>query len=151
MDTKSLNLEADILPVTVGTIFIVEDNELYAKSLQTFIQAHFPNLKEVKTFRIGELCLLELKRNPCIVIMDYFLNSKYEEANNGLDIIRQIKAQIPKINVIVLSVQKNFDVISEAIKEFDCSYVQKDEEAFNNVERLIKAIFDRKNPPAFEL
>lgn len=150
MDTKILiGINPDLLPVTDGIIFIVEDNEVYAKSLQTFIQTRFPNIKEIKTFRIGELCLMELNRNPSIIIMDYYLNSKYEAANNGLEIIKLIKEQIPQINIIVLSAQKQFNVIAEAIKEYNCSYVQKDEDAFYNVEKFIKAILDRKNPPTF--
>lgn len=131
-------------------IFIVEDNDVYAKSLQTFIKARFPNISEIKTFRIGEMCLMELHRNPGIVIMDYFLNSKYEEAHNGLEIIKRIKAQKPQTNIIVLSNHEKINDIVEAIKQYDCNYVQKDEEAFNKVEQFIKEIFDRKNSPAFE-
>ena len=32
-------------------IFIVEDNEVYAKSLQTFIQTRVPDIKEIKGIR----------------------------------------------------------------------------------------------------
>ncbi len=131
-------------------IFIVEDNEVYAKSLQTFIQARFPNIKGIKIFRIGEMCLMELHRNPSIVIMDYFLNSKYEEAENGLEIIKRIKALKPDTNIIVLSAQENFKVILESIKEYDCSYVQKDKEAFSNVEQFIKVILNRKKTSVVE-
>lgn len=131
-------------------IFIVEDNEVYAKSLQSFMQTRFPNIKGIRIFRIGEMSLMELYRNPIIVIMDYFLNSKYNEAHNGLEIIKRIKILKPQTNIIVLSIQRNFSVILEAIKKYDCIYVQKDQEAFNKVEQVIKEIFNRKNPPAFD-
>lgn len=144
-------IDSETTPIKDAIIFIVEDNEMYAKALQTFIKNNFPDIKEVKTFRIGELCLMELNRKPSIVIMDYYLNSKYKEANNGLDIIKQIKKELPKTNIIVLSAQNKFNVIAKAIKEYDCSYIQKDEDAFNNVVKFIKTIFDRKNPPNFEL
>jgi len=126
-------------------IFIVEDNEVYARTLQGFLQTRFPNVKEIKIFRIGELCLLELNRNPNIVIMDYFLNSKYKDANNGLEIISRIKTQKPQTNIIVLSAQEKFDVAIEAMNHYNCSYVQKDQEAFNKVEQLIKEFADREN------
>jgi len=131
-------------------IFIVEDNEVYAKSLQTFIQIRFPRIKEIKIFRIGEMCLMELDHNPGIVIMDYFLNSKYNEAGNGLEIIKRIKIQKPQTNIIVLSIQEKFNVILESVKEYDCIYVQKDQEAFHKVEQSIKEIFNRETPPVFE-
>ena len=122
------------------SIFIVEDNEMYAKSLQGFLQVCFPNIKEIKIFRIGEMCLMEMHSEPYIVIMDYFLNSKYEEAHNGLEIIKRIKAQKPKTNIIVLSVQTDINIILEAIEQYDCIYVQKDKDAFNKIEQSIKKI-----------
>lgn len=131
-------------------IFIVEDNAVYAKSMKTFIQIHFTDIKEIKIFCIGEMCLMELDRNPGIVIMDYFLNSKYKEAVNGLEIIKRIKEQKPKTNIIVLSVQEKFNVVLEAIKEYDCMYVQKDQTAFNKVGQFIKEIYNHKNSPDFE-
>ncbi|OFY84797.1 MAG: hypothetical protein A3F72_05935 [Bacteroidetes bacterium RIFCSPLOWO2_12_FULL_35_15] len=131
-------------------IFIVEDNEVYAKLLQTFIQNHFPNVKEIKIFRIGEMCLMEINRNPSIIIMDYFLNSKYEEANNGLEIIKRIKMLKPKTKIIVLSIQEKFNVAIEAIKKYDCIYIQKNQEAFNKVEHFINEILNRDIPPVFE-
>jgi len=136
------NLSIKIIP-DKKLIFIVEDNQVYAKSLQTFIKIRFPGIKEIKIFRVGEMCLLEMHRNPSIVIMDYFLNSKYTEAGNGLEIIKRIKAQKPQTNIIVLSIQEKFNVLIESIKQFDCIYVQKDQEAFNKVEKAITEIFNR--------
>ncbi len=131
-------------------IFIVEDSEVYAKSLQTFIQNRFLDVKEIKTFRIGEMCLMELHHNPCIVIMDYFLNSKYKAADNGLEIIKRIKTQRPFTNIIVLSAQEEVEVALETVKQTDCYYIRKDKNAFNKVEHLISQIFNRNNFPAIE-
>ena len=126
MKTKAIN------------IFIVEDNDLYAKSLKSFIYLKFPYITEITIFRIGEICLLELDRRPDIVIMDYFLNAKYEGAQNGLEIIKQIKKQNTDTHIIVLSNQDNYNVVLDAIKQYGCFYVQKDETAFNKVEQMIK-------------
>ena len=128
-------------------IFIVDDNEVYAKSLQSYILSHFTNVIEAKIFSIGELCLMDIHRNPGIIIMDYFLNSKFEEAHNGIEIIKRIKVQKPLTNIIVLSIQENPEIISEAIKLFDCIYVQKDHEAFYKIEESIKKIFSHDSTP----
>jgi two-component system, OmpR family, response regulator len=130
-------------------IYIVEDNAVYAESLKSVIQIHFPDTK-IKIFRIGELCLLELHRNPLIVIMDYFLNSKYPEAQNGLEIIKHIKSQKPQTNIIVLSVQENISVVLDAIKQYGCIYVQKDPDAFKRVEQFIQDIFNREDIKSLE-
>jgi two-component system OmpR family response regulator len=132
------------------TIFIVEDNDVYAKSLQAFINSRFPNIKEIEIFRLGELCLAELHRNPNIIIMDYFLNSKFEEAHNGLEIIKRIKAQNLYSKIILLSAQEKINVALAAIEHYNCSYVQKDQKAFNNVAQIIEKIYNHKNPPPFE-
>ena len=130
------------------TVFIVEDNDVYAKSLQGFIKIRFPDIK-IKIFTVGETCLTKLHLNPDIVIMDYFLNSNFGEAQNGLEIINHIKAQNPQTNIIVLSAQENYNVVLEAIKQYGCFYVQKDHKAFNKVMQIIKN-FNYKNKSVFE-
>ena len=131
-------------------IFIVEDNETYSRSLKTFIRAHFPSINEIKSFAIGEMCVMELERNPNIIIIDYFLNSKYTEANNGFEIIERIKILKPHTNIIVLSSEENLDVLSHTIKQFDCIYILKNHTAFNKIKLTITEILDRNEPLIFE-
>lgn len=132
-----------INPSSVKTkiIFIVEDNPAYAKTLEAFLKNKFSDVKEIKIFPVGEVCLMEIHRNPTVVIMDYFLDTKYADAETGLEIIKKIKAQKPQTNIIILSSQKELDVTHEAVKKYDCNYVTKDEKAFAKVESLIKEIW----------
>lgn len=130
------------------SVFLVEDNTVYAKSLQGFLLTHFPDMK-IKLFTVGETCLMKMHLNPDVVIMDYFLNSKYGEAQNGLEIIKRIKEQNSQTNIVVLSAQDNYTVVLDAIKQYGCFYVQKDEGAFNKVQQLIKN-FDYKNNAVLE-
>lgn len=127
------------------TIFIVEDNELYARILKTFINLRFPQIKKIVLFSIGEMCLRQLNRKPSIIIIDYFLDSKYRDAQNGLEIIKRIRTQTLKTNIIVISSHINFDVILETIKQYQCSYVQKDNKAFSKIEQTINEILIREN------
>lgn len=131
-------------------IFIVEDNETYSRSLKLFIRNYYESLYEIEIFPIGEMCIMELARNPNIIIIDYFLNSKHSEAINGLEIIKRIKLLKPNTNIIVLSSQENLEVISETIKQYDCIYVAKDKDAFNKVRLTITGILNREKPPAFD-
>lgn len=131
-------------------IFIVEDNEVYAQTLSNYLEESFPNLLKIKTYSIGEMCLPDIERKPFIVIIDYFLNSKYEKASNGLEIIKRIKSIKPHTNIIVLSVQQDFSVIIDAIRQYDCMYVQKDAEAFKKVQQLVTDIFNSEKPKIFE-
>jgi two-component system OmpR family response regulator len=134
-------------------LFIVEDNNVYARLLKVVIQTHFPEIKEIEIFPIGELCLAEMDKNPGIVIMDYFLNTEYtadDEKHNGLAIIKRIKSKYPDTNILLLSAQTNIDVALEATNQYGCSYVRKGKDAFNQVEDFIRAILNHKKPAAFE-
>jgi DNA-binding NtrC family response regulator len=124
------------------TIFIVEDNPAYAKALQSFLKASFPDVKEVQIFPVGEVALMELDRkDPGIIIMDYYLDTKYFDAETGLQTIQHIKAQKPDTNIILLSSQSDIHVATEATKTFHCHYVRKDDEAFHKVENYIKGVW----------
>jgi DNA-binding NarL/FixJ family response regulator len=124
-----------------GIVFIVEDNPAYAKTLELFIKSAFHDIKEVKIFPVGETCVMELPKNPDVIIIDYFLDSKYDDAATGLEIIKEIRSQKPEMNIIVLSSQQDIDVVIESVKTYKCSYVKKDEHAFARVEEIIKEIY----------
>ena len=69
--------------------------------------------------------------------MDYFLNSQYEKAQNGLEIIKSIKKSNPETNIIVLSSQDKYSVMVKSVALLKCPYIQKDEQAFKKIEQLI--------------
>ncbi len=119
------------------TIFIVEDNDVYSKSLQGFLINRFPALN-IKTFSFGEACLMELHLNPSVIIMDHLLNANLGGAANGLSIIKKIKSLNTGTNIILLSAQTELNVFVKALTEYDCDYLRKDEDAFHKVEQLIK-------------
>ena len=120
-------------------IFIVEDNKLYSKSLQGFLTTRFPAIK-VETFPNGEACLMELHKNPTVIIMDYQLNTDDNNAADGLSIIQKIKTTNSKTNIILLSSQTEMDVFVKAISIYGCTYLRKDEQAFKKIEQYIKGI-----------
>lgn len=123
-----------------GIIFIVEDNPVYAKTLESSIRSKFQKIKEIKIFPVGETCLLELNRNPDLIIIDYFLDAKYYDAETGLQIIQKIRAEKPETNIVVLSSQNEIDVVIETSKIHHCTYIKKDDKAFERLEEVIKEL-----------
>lgn len=123
-----------------GIVFIVEDNQAYASSLRSFIELNFPELREIKIFPVGETCVMELHRSPDIIIIDYFLDSKYSDAESGLETIKHIRAQKPNMNLIVLSSQSDIEVVIESVKKFHCTYIKKDENTFERLKETILEI-----------
>jgi two-component system OmpR family response regulator len=123
-----------------GIIFIVEDNQAYAKTLESFLKSSFPTIKEIKIFPVGETCLEELDKNPDLIIMDYFLDSKYYDAETGLETIKKIRLAKAEMNIVVLSSQNEIDVVIEAVKQYSCSYVKKDANAFSRLEEIVREV-----------
>ncbi|PBQ32830.1 response regulator [Sphingobacteriaceae bacterium] len=117
-------------------IFVVEDNTLYAKSLEVFLKTKFENI-EVKLFPVGELALDNLHMKPDYIVVDYFLNGQYDDAEDGFSILIDIKTKDPKAKVILLSAQQDIK-IALAVKDSGSMYVVKDDDAFENIAALIK-------------
>ena len=117
-------------------IFIAEDNAAYAKTLQLFLKEKVPGAT-IEIFPVGELLIDNLHRNPDVVIMDYILNTKYYDASDGLEMIKEIKSKNRHAQVIMLSGQEDVQVAVKIMKEVDSNYVPKDEEAFKNVLGII--------------
>lgn len=126
--------------IKTGIVFIVEDNPAYAETLKTFLKSGFPQIQEIKIFPVGETCLIELHRNPDLIIIDYFLDTKYYDAETGLENIQKIRAEKPDMNIIVLSSQNDIGVVLEAVKKYNCSYIKKDNDAFTRIEELAREI-----------
>jgi len=122
-------------------VFIVEDNEVYAKMLEGYLKGKFPEIHEVKKFKDGESSLMELYQNPSVIIVDHLLNAENGNAATGLSTIKKMKLANPDSNIILLSGQKEFDVVSKAISKYGCKYVPKDEQALEKVGQLVRQFF----------
>ena len=118
-------------------IFIVEDNLMYLKSMEIFLNEQFPDA-DISRFPNGELCLHSLHLNPDYIIMDYFLDSRFPKAYNGLEMIKQIRAKKNKAEIIVHSSQDKIEIAVEAAKGKKCHYVPKNVNAFENIISIIR-------------
>ncbi len=134
----------------VPVIFIVEDNMVYAKSLKEYLTLNFSFPVNIQIFSLGELCLAEISSDPNVIIMGYFLNSKYKNANNGIEIIKRIKVLRAETNIIILSAHEKNEIIDEAMKLYNCQHIKKDVSAFKKIAQFIKALLLHKAPKPFE-
>lgn len=101
------------------TVFIVEDNELDSMYLDYKLRETLANYNLV-TFKSGEECLNNLHLNPDLVILDYFLAGE-----NGLSTLKKIKEFDDEIPVIIISHQKELDVVIQAFHEGAHDYIIK--------------------------
>jgi len=129
-----------IVSPKTGIVFIIEDNPVYSKTLEGYIKSHFPEIKDIRKFPVGETCISELDVNPDLIIVDYFLDTRYPDAASGLEIVKEIRNLKPEMNIAVLSAQKDVNVVVEVMQTYHCSYIKKDEQAFDRLAELIREI-----------
>lgn len=110
-------------------IFIVDDNELYAKASQHHLSLNPDN--EVETFITGKDCLNNLYTKPNMVFLDYSLPDL-----SGIEVLRKIKQSYPEMPVVIVSGQEDVSTAVELLKEGAYDYIVKDENAH---ERMWKA------------
>lgn len=119
-------------------IFLVDDDPIFTKALSHAISDSKGHQQtEIKIFSTGEECISSLGFNPSIVILDYYLDSKYYDAMNGIKVLKKIKQSHPEAKVIILSGQTNVDVALDTIKYKAYDYVSKNENAFMRIGNIV--------------
>jgi two-component system response regulator HydG len=121
---------------TQGTnLFIVDDNKLMLIALKQFIQKRFGNSLHISTFINGDSCLEMVNKETHIVILDYFMDGQ-----NGLEVLKQIKAKNPKTEVIMLSGNENKSITIETFRAGAKDYIVKERGAWDKVIILVESI-----------
>ncbi|CAE7208877.1 rfbP [Symbiodinium sp. CCMP2456] len=111
-------------------VFVVEDDQLYAKATKHHLSLNPDN--EVEVFANGKECLHNLYKNPHLVFLDYSLPDM-----SGIDVLRKIKQSQPELPVIIVSGQEDIDTVVTLLKEGAYDYIVKDS---NEKERMWKAV-----------
>tara|TARA_R110002096_G_scaffold135456_2_gene287287 strand:- start:195759 stop:197105 length:1347 start_codon:yes stop_codon:yes gene_type:complete len=103
-------------------VFVVDDNELYAKMSMHHLSLNPDN--EVESFKSGKECLDALYKNPDLIFLDYSLPGM-----SGIEILRKIKATHKEIPVVIVSGQEDVSTAVNLLKEGAYDYIVKDENA----------------------
>ena len=120
------------------TIFIVDDEPLLSEILTDYLKSQYAGFN-ILSFPTGEACLQRLHEEPDLVVLDYYLNTKEQDAANGIDILKEIKKQNKAIPVIMLSSQERYGTAAQTIMYGAVHYVIKGQDAFEEIFQLIKA------------
>ena len=120
-------------------IFLVDDDALFLKSLEIDFMEHADFT--IETFATGELCMIELSKQPDVIVLDYFLDGIDKTAMNGIETLDKIKAFNPDIPVVMLSSQDKIEVAIDCMHHKAFDYVVKSETAFMRLQKIITTIF----------
>ena len=119
---------------------VVDDDRSYNIALTKYLQDHFGSIISITNFQTGEHCLDIIDGKPEVVILDYFLNSKYTDAMNGLSILDIIKRKNTKAEIIMMSSQDKIGIAVKAMEHGAFNYVVKGESAFPQISKSLRNI-----------
>ena len=112
-------------------IFLVEDNIteniLLKLSLNSFDNIH------VESFVNGRALINNLSLNPDIILVDLMLPDI-----SGVELIKLIKEYDENITIVVVSAQKNVDVIAEIQELGVCNYIVKSDKCLELLHKVIE-------------
>lgn len=124
-------------------IFIVDDNKVFSLALKADIENIFENMRiKIYLFETGEKCMRRfLQVMPEFVILDYYLNSKYSDAKDGIKILDWIKRENNETNVIMLTCDDHIDIALESFKHGAADYIVKTETQFKKINYSLLNLF----------
>ena len=125
----------------VKTIFIVDDDPMQSTMLQDYLSKY--STFQIHIFNSGEECIKNLNVDPQIIFLDYNFDKAGKDAMNGIDILKEIKAQKPTTEVVMISGQDRIDVAVNTMKYGAFDYIVKSESAFHRSENVIFNIIKR--------
>ena len=117
-------------------IFVIDEDPMMREKIRNFLSGKYAD-GEVSIFSTGEECLLELFRNPDVVVLDYHLDIGDSEAMNGIDILKRIKELAPQVPVLFLSNLDRPEIAENTIKYGAYDYIVKNENALHRLEIMI--------------
>ena len=106
-------------------IFFVDDDKMMLNLMEYTFKCK--DGYEVKSYFSGEECVENLHLNPDLIILDYYLGDIDSNSMSGMDTLAKIVETNKDLNVIILSREKNPELIHKFIKKGAKKYVIKDD------------------------
>jgi DNA-binding NarL/FixJ family response regulator len=120
---------------TAKKIFIIDDDEMLTMALSDYLTRSVSH--DIQVYHTGEEALKRLDEEPDVVVLDFHLNTVNQSAANGLEILKQIRKQMPNVRVIMLSSQESYGKAAQTIQKGAENYVIKGEKSFHQILELI--------------
>jgi CheY-like chemotaxis protein len=123
------------------TIFLVEDNEMFAETLRLSLEKQG---YAVHAFTTGEHMIAFWEEDPDIILLDYFITSDLGVAMNGDKILRFIRRINKSLPVVILTSNSDIGEATSLLKEGAVDFILKDEEHLPNLGKTLNQILAAK-------
>lgn len=118
-------------------IFIVEDSKTYALQLQHRIVSKFGHAADVSIFPVSETVDIKLENKlfPDVIILDNFLNTRYDDAESGTASIDRLFQLSPDSRIILHSAGQAPEALPENVK-----FIPKSESGIQEILDLLQQL-----------
>lgn len=123
-------------------IFFVDDDKMMLNLMEYTFKCR--EGFDVKSFFSGEECLENLGLEPSLIVLDYYLGEGESRAMSGLDTLKKINQQNKNIPVVILSREKDKDLIDRFMQFGAMQYVIKDDFFINTLIETVENYFMEK-------
>jgi two-component system OmpR family response regulator len=106
-------------------IFFVDDDKMMLNLMEYTFKCR--DGYDVKSYFSGEECIANLSLNPDLIILDYYLGDLDSNSMSGMETLSKIIETNKNFNVIILSREKNPELIQEFKEKGAKEYVIKDD------------------------
>lgn len=123
-------------------IFFVDDDKMMLNLMEYTFKCR--EGFEVRSFYSGEECLDHLNLNPGLIVLDYYLGEGESATMSGLDTLKKINQSHGNIPVVILSREKDQDLINKFMQFGAMQYVIKDDFFINTLIETVENYFMEK-------
>jgi DNA-binding NarL/FixJ family response regulator len=120
MPSETQNQETSLTPQQTVTVLLVDDHTVVRQGTREMLVSH-PNIQVVGEASSGEnlLGLLKIK-TPQVLLLDVNLPGK-----NGLELLSEIKPQLPNLKILMFSAHSDIQYIRKALSNGADGYLSK--------------------------
>lgn len=111
-------------------VFLIEDNQTEGMLLKLALSSN-PDL-DIEHFTNAKDMFEKINEKPSIALVDINLPDI-----NGLELIQKLKVQLPEIKIIIISAQRDVDMIAQIQEEGVYNYLVKSEGVLAYLKKVI--------------
>ena len=104
-------------------IFFIDDDKMILNLLEYTLQSRQDY--HVVTYQTGEECLENLSQEPKLIVLDHILTGSSGNLLDGMDTLKEIRKANTDIPVIILTGQRDDDLLAEFIHPILLHFVQQ--------------------------
>lgn len=125
--------------MTNKLIYVIEQDPTVREMLKFSVEKRFK--VDVRTFGSAEAFTRAMGKVPDLIIMDFNMGEEQPSIINGLQMMRQLKKDYPKLPVILFSNQLDFKLALESLRCGATEYIDRtDDEFYDNIIRSVRQI-----------